>query len=214
MAATLQVPPVPDPPASVERHQLYEDALAMLMGTLFIALGMLIYSKTVLLTGSTAGLALLLSYITKLQFGIIFFLINLPFYWLAWKRLGWKFTARTFIAVALVTLFSRMTDQWVGFAHLDPVYATVVGGGLCGTGLLMLFRHRTGLGGVNILAIYLQERHGIRAGYFQLGVDLAILAGAFFVLTPDRLLLSVVGAIIVNITLAINHRPGRYLGMS
>ncbi|WP_372394862.1 YitT family protein [Azospirillum sp. HJ39] len=209
MTATIQAPP-----ASVERHQLYEDALAMLMGTLFIALGMLIYSKTVLLTGSTAGLALLLSYVTKVQFGIIFFVINLPFYWLAWKRLGWKFTARTFIAVALVTLFSRMTDQWVSFAHLDPVYATVVGGGLCGTGLLMLFRHRTGLGGVNILAIYLQERYGIRAGYFQLGVDLAILAGAFFVLTPDRLLLSVVGAIIVNMTLAINHRPGRYLGMS
>ncbi len=209
MTATIQAPP-----ASVERHQLYEDALAMLMGTLFIALGMLIYSKTVLLTGSTAGLALLLSYVTKLQFGIIFFVINLPFYWLAWKRLGWKFTARTFIAVALVTLFSRMTDQWVGFAHLDPVYATVVGGGLCGTGLLMLFRHRTGLGGVNILAIYLQERYGIRAGYFQLGVDLAILTGAFFVLPPDRLLLSVVGAIIVNMTLAINHRPGRYLGMS
>lgn len=214
MAATLQAPPVPDPPASAERHQLYEDALAMLMGTLFIALGMLIYSKTVLLTGSTAGLALLLSYVTKLQFGIIFFVINLPFYWLAWKRLGWKFTARTFIAVALVTLFSRMTDQWVSFAHLDPVYATVVGSGLCGTGLLMLFRHRTGLGGVNILAIYLQERYGIRAGYFQLGVDLAILAGAFFVLPPDRLLLSVVGAVIVNMTLAINHKPGRYLGMS
>ncbi|MBF5096390.1 YitT family protein, partial [Azospirillum sp. INR13] len=126
----------------------------------------------------------------------------------------WKFTARTFIAVGLVTIFSRLTEQWVGFAHLDPVYATVVGSGLCGTGLLMLFRHRTGLGGVNILAIYLQEKHGIRAGYFQLGVDLAILAGAFFVLAPDRLLLSVVGAAIVNLTLAINHKPGRYLGMS
>ena len=209
MAATLQAPP-----AAVERHQLYEDALAMLMGTLFIALGMLIYSKTMLLTGSTAGLSLLLSYITKVQFGIIFFVINLPFYWLAWKRLGWKFTARTFIAVGLVTIFSRLTEQWVGFAHLDPVYATVVGSGLCGTGLLMLFRHRTGLGGVNILAIYLQEKHGIRAGFFQLGVDLAILAGAFFVLAPDRLLLSVVGAAIVNLTLAINHKPGRYLGMS
>lgn len=209
MAATLKAPP-----AAVERHQLYEDALAMLMGTLFIALGMLIYSKTMLLTGSTAGLALLLSYVTKVQFGLIFFAINLPFYWLAWKRLGWKFTARTFVAVALVTLFSRLTDQWVGFAHLDPVYAVVVGSGLFGTGLLMLFRHRTGLGGVNILAIYLQERHGIRAGYFQLGVDLAILAGAFFVLAPDRLLLSVLGAGIVNLTLAINHKPGRYLGIS
>ena len=43
---------------------------------------------------------------------------------------------------------------------------------------------------------------------------LAILAGAFFVLAPDRLLLSVLGAGIVNLTLAINHKPGRYLGIS
>ncbi|PWC34607.1 hypothetical protein TSO352_23275 [Azospirillum sp. TSO35-2] len=186
----------------------------MLFGTLFIALGMLLYAKTTLLTGSMAGVALLVSYITHVQFGVIFFAINLPFYALAWKRLGWKFTLRTFIAVGLVTLFSRLTDQWIGFDHLDPVYATVIGSGLCGTGLLMLFRHRTGLGGVNILAIYLQERYGIRAGYFQLGVDLTILAAAFFVLAPDRLLLSVVGATIVNMLLAINHKPGRYLGIS
>ncbi|MGF7174111.1 YitT family protein [Azospirillum doebereinerae] len=214
MSDTIATPTSPAAQTEVERHQLYEDALAMLLGTLFIALGMMLYAKTMLLTGSIAGVALLLSYVTPVSFGSLFFLINLPFYALAWKRLGWRFTLRTFIAVGLVTLFSRMTESWIGIAHLDPVYATVVGGGLCGTGLLMLFRHRTGLGGVNILAIYLQERYGVRAGYFQLAVDLAILAAAFFVLTPDRLLLSVVGATIVNMILAINHKPGRYLGVT
>ncbi|MCG5241231.1 YitT family protein [Azospirillum doebereinerae] len=214
MSDTIATPTSPAAQTEVERHQLYEDALAMLLGTLFIALGMMLYAKTMLLTGSIAGVALLLSYVTPVSFGSLFFLINLPFYALAWKRLGWRFTLRTFIAVGLVTLFSRMTESWIGIAHLDPVYATVVGGGLCGTGLLMLFRHRTGLGGVNILAIYLQERYGVRAGYFQLAVDLAILAAAFFVLAPDRLLLSVVGATIVNMILAINHKPGRYLGVT
>ncbi|CAO3426455.1 YitT family protein [Azospirillum doebereinerae] len=212
MSDTIATPPAVQ--TEVERHQLYEDALAMLLGTLFIALGMMLYAKTMLLTGGIAGAGLLLSYVTPVSFGTLFFLINLPFYALAWKRLGWRFTLRTFLAVGLVTLFSRMTESWIGIAHLDPVYATVVGGGLCGTGLLMLFRHRTGLGGINILAIHLQERHGIRAGYFQLAVDLAILAAAFFVLTPDRLLLSVVGATIVNMILAINHKPGRYLGVT
>jgi len=97
---------------------------------------------------------------------------------------------------------------------LNPVYAAVMAGTLCGIGLLMLFRHRTGLGGVNILAIFLQESFGVRAGYFQLGVDLAILCIAFLVLAPDRLLLSVVSATILNMILAVNHRPGRYLGVS
>lgn len=197
-----------------EPHQLYEDALAMTLGTLFLALGMLIYSKAMLLVGGMAGMALLLQYVTGTGFWLVFFIINLPFYLLALTRMGWRFTLRTFVAVLLVSLFSRLTMSWVDFSHLDPVYATVIGGSLSGTGLLMLFRHRTGLGGVNILAIFLQETWGIRAGYFQLAIDLAILAAACFVLEASHLALSVLGATIVNMILAINHKPGRYRGVS
>lgn len=202
------------PPRQPERHKLYEDAWAMIHATLFVALGVLFYTHASLLFGSAAGMALLVSYITGISFGTVFFLINLPFYVLAWRRMGWAFTLRTFAAVTLVSVFSRLTEGWIGITHLDPLYATVVGGALCGTGLLMLFRHRTGLGGINILAMYLQERHGIRAGYLQLGIDLVILAAAFFVLAPSQLLLSVLGACIINMILAINHKPGRYLGVS
>ncbi|KPF45785.1 YitT family protein [Rhizobium sp. AAP43] len=200
--------------ARAERHRLYEDLLAMISGTMFVSLGTLIYAKTMLTVGSSAGLALLVSYTSGWGFGPIFFLINLPFYFLAVKRMGWPFAIRTFTAVALVSVLSRLNSQWIDFSHLDPLYATVIGGGLIGTGLLMLFRHRTGLGGINILAMYLQEKTGLRAGYFQLGVDLAILGAAYLVLPADRLALSVLGAAIANLILAINHKPGRYMGLS
>ncbi|AOG10333.1 MAG: YitT family protein [Alphaproteobacteria bacterium] len=200
--------------AGAERHRLYEDVLAMISGTMFVSLGTLIYTETMLTVGSSAGLALLLSYVSGWGFGVIFFVVNLPFYILAVKRMGWAFTLRTFTAVALVSILSKLNGQWIDFSHLDPLYATVIGGGLIGTGLLMLFRHRTGLGGINILAMYLQEKTGLRAGYFQLGVDLTILAIAFFVLPADRLALSVLGAAIANLILAINHKPGRYMGLS
>lgn len=200
--------------AGAERHRLYEDVLAMISGTMFVSLGTLIYTETMLTVGSSAGLALLLSYVSGWGFGVIFFIVNLPFYILAVKRMGWAFTLRTFTAVALVSILSKLNGQWIDFSHLDPLYATVIGGGLIGTGLLMLFRHRTGLGGINILAMYLQEKTGLRAGYFQLGVDLTILAIAFFVLPADRLALSVLGAAIANLILAINHKPGRYMGLS
>jgi uncharacterized membrane-anchored protein YitT (DUF2179 family) len=200
--------------ATPERHSAYEDAIAIVVGTLFMALGVVIYTKAVLLAGSIAGLALLLQYASGIGFWWLFFAINLPFYILAVKKLGWAFTLRTFAAVTLVSIFTRLTSELVSFAHLDPLYAAVIGGALSGAGLLILFRHRTGLGGINVLAIYLQDRFGIRAGYFQLTVDLAILAAAFFVIPLDRLALSVLGAVIVNMTLAINHRPGRYLGVT
>lgn len=197
-----------------ERHSGYEDAIAIVVGTLFMALGVVIYTKAVLLAGSTAGLALLLQYASGISFWWLFFAINLPFYILAVKKLGWAFTLRTFAAVTLVSIFTRLTSGLVSFAYLDPLYAAVMGGALSGTGLLILFRHRTGLGGINVLAIYLQDHFGLRAGYLQLAVDLAILTAAAFVIPPDRLALSVLGAVVVNMTLAINHRPGRYLGVT
>ncbi|MBB3233032.1 YitT family protein [Halomonas stenophila] len=39
-----------------------------------------------------------------------------------------------------------------------------MGGSLIGLGMRVLFRHRTSLGGINILALFLQQRHGWRAG--------------------------------------------------
>jgi uncharacterized membrane-anchored protein YitT (DUF2179 family) len=198
----------------MERHGLHEDALALALGSLMVALGTAIYAKAVLVVGGTAGAALLLQYMTGIQFWLGFSLINLPFYLLGWKRLGGAFVLRTFIAVSLVSLFSRFTTEWVAFAQLNGTYAAIMAGTLCGTGMLMLFRHRAGVGGINILAIFLQDRFGLRAGYFQLAVDLAILSVAFLVLAPDRLLLSVFSATILNLILAINHRPGRYLGVS
>ncbi len=198
----------------MERHGLHEDALALVLGSLMVALGTAIYAKAVLAVGGTAGAALLLQYVTGIQFWLGFSLINVPFYLLGWKRLGGACVLRTFIAVSLVSLFSRLTAEWVVFSQLNAVYAAIMAGTLCGTGMLVLFRHRTSLGGNNILAIFLQENFGLRAGYFQLAVDLAVLSTSFLILPPSKVLLSVLSAVVLNLILALNHRPGRYLGVS
>ena len=83
-----------------------------------------------------------------------------------------------------------------------------------GLGLLMLFRHRASLGGVNILALYIQERFGFRAGTVQMAIDASIVLAAIFVVSPDKVLLSVLGAGMLNLVLAINHRADRYVGVS
>ncbi|CAN7725887.1 YitT family protein [Bosea sp. LjRoot9] len=197
-----------------ERHRFYEDVMAMLLGTLMVSIGIVLYTKATLLTSGAAGLALLLQFATGINFGILFFALNLPFYWLAIRRMGWRFAARTFIAVGLVSVFTWATPGWLRIEAVDPLYAAIAGGSFMGLGLLALFRHRTGLGGINILALYLQEHHGIRAGWFQLGVDVVILTGALFLLPLDKVLISLAGAAVLNLILAINHKPGRYMGVS
>jgi uncharacterized membrane-anchored protein YitT (DUF2179 family) len=70
--------------ATNTRHSLLDDAQALLTATLFISLGITLYKQTGLLTGGTAGLAFLVHYATGTGLGLLFFLINLPFYGLAW----------------------------------------------------------------------------------------------------------------------------------
>lgn len=209
-------PPVssPSPEPAPDRHSLIEDALAIATGCLLVSLGVVFYAKATLLVGGSSGLALLLQYATSWTFPVVFSVVNLPFYALAVWRMGWAFAARTFAAVSLVSILMKTTQGWVTLGTVDSVYASIVGGLLIGVGMLILFRHRTGLGGVNILAMWLQERFGWRAGLIQLGIDLAILAAALFVLPADRLALSVLGAGIVNLVLIVNHKPGRYVGYS
>lgn len=196
------------------RHPVWEDVIAILTGALLVSLGVALYARATLLVGGSSGMALLAQYATGWSFPVVFSLVNLPFYALAVARMGWAFTLRTFAAVSLVSLLVRLVGGWVSIASVDPLYASVMGGVLIGTGMLVLFRHRTGLGGVNILAIWLQEKAGLRAGWVQLGIDFALLAGALLVIPADRAALSALGAAIVNLTLAINHRPGRYQGYS
>lgn len=196
------------------RHKPYEDALAILFGTAMIALGITLFTEARLITGSTAGLALLLQYASGIEFGILFFSINLPFYLLAAMRMGWPFTLKTVVSVALVSAFSVLYPQWLDIARVEPAFAAVIGGIALGLGMLSLFRHRASVGGVNILALFLQERFGLRAGWFQLGVDALVLLSAFLVLPPDRVALSLLGALVLNSIIGLNHRPGRYVGFS
>ena len=80
-------------------------------------------------------------------------------------------------------------------------------------GLLALLRHRASVGGVNILAQWLQEARGFSAGQVQMSVDLVVVLAALWVLPPVQVAQSVVGAIAIGAILALNHKPGRYLGV-
>lgn len=193
-------------------HSAFEDALALATGCLFVSFGVAMFGGAGLLTGGTAGIAFLAHYASGWPFGAWFFVVNLPFYGLALRRMGWRFTLRTFVAVALVSVFASLHPLFVRFEGLQPAYAAVMGGFIVGTGLLMLFRHQASLGGVNIVALYLQERFGWRAGKLQMAVDLGVLAASFALLEWPALLASVAGAVALNLVIALNHRPGRYLG--
>ncbi|MBU0753244.1 MAG: YitT family protein [Gammaproteobacteria bacterium] len=193
------------------RHTLFEDVQALLTGALVVAVGLVLIKQAGLLTGGTTGLAFLIHYGSGANFGLTLFVVNLPFYLLAWRRMGRAFTLKTIATVLLVAVLTETLPALIDIRRIDPFFAATAGGLLMGVGMLILFRHRASLGGFNILVLYLQERHGWRAGKVQMALDCTILLAATQLVAPLLLAASVLGAVLLNFALAVNHRPGRYV---
>lgn len=202
---------VPHSAPPLLRHRPYEDLLALLTGTLFPALGIVMFRQAGLLTGGTTGVAFLVHYATHWNLGLVLFVVNTPFYILAWRRMGPQFTLKTVSAVALLSAWVNVLPLCIGFTLPSAPFTAILGGLMMGTGILILFRHHASLGGFNILALYLQEHRGWRAGKVQMALDLAILVAAFASVDWRQVALSVLGALVLNQVLTTNHQPGRYL---
>lgn len=195
------------------KHSRTEDLQALIVGTLFIAFGVTLYKHVGLLAGGTVGLAFLGHYVSEWSFSMIYFVINLPFYVLAWYKMGREFTLKTFSAVALLTFWTAMLPQWIELGKVALPFAALMGGLIIGAGFLVLFRHKASLGGTGIVVLHLQNTRGWRAGKTQMAIDVTIVALALIVSTPTLVIYSIIGAIAMNVVLAVNHRKERYVGM-
>ena len=180
-------------------------------GSFMAAVSVVLLTHLGFVTGQTAGLAILICYGTGWAFGPVFFVINLPFYWLGWKRFGPTFVAKSFLAVAILSALSMVLPEYLHFGETHPAVGAVLVGCLTGVGLIALFRHGASLGGIGIVGLYVQDATGFRAGWVQLIFDAALFLVALSLRDPITVGWSFLGAVILNLTIAVNHRKDRYI---
>ena len=198
--------------AESHRHNLFEDAQALLVAPLLVAFAIFLFREAGLLTGGTVGIAFLIHYLSGWSIGLVLFAVNLPFYALALRAMGKAFTIKTFLSISLLSLYAEVLPTLIHLQSLERGFAAVMGGFLAGIGLLMLIRHKASLGGLGILVIHLQNTRGWRAGKLQMAADCLILGAALFVRDPLSVAWSIVGALALNLVIAVNHKTGRYMG--
>lgn len=208
--ARMSTPPRPSDIAP-HRHSWLEDAQGIAFGGVMAAFGAMLLGSAGLITGQLAGLALLISNASGYGFGPVYLVLSLPFYGFGYRRLGAGFLIRTVLAVLLMVATSMALPRLIGFEHLHPGAAAVLAGFVSGAALLALFRHRTSLGGIGAVALDVQDRFGIRAGWVQMGFDAALFAAAFALMPWQMVLWSALGAAVLNLVIAINHRRDRYI---
>ncbi|WP_136635654.1 YitT family protein [Pseudooceanicola onchidii] len=203
--------PFPIPTEYRHKHTVIEDIQGLSISLVTASVGITFLASLGFITGQTAGIALIISYLTGLSFGTVFWLVNLPFYAFAWRRLGAEFTLKSILCVTVLSLMVDYLPLGMQFAHLNPVLGTVIFGVLTGFGLLGTFRHKGSLGGLGVVALMIQDRTGFRAGYVQLIADAVIFATAAFLFDARVILFSLFGAAVLNSVIAFNHDRDRYI---
>ena len=188
-------------------YPVLDDAQGFATAILLVGLGLAVLRSAQLLTGGTPGLAFLLNYATDWPLGWTLLIVNLPFIAFGWHAFGLRFTWKTILVVAGLSLSVEGIGLVLSVHTSHPLFAAVAGGLLIGVGLLVLFRHGASLGGFGVLALFLQRRHGWSTGAVQMACDAAIVASAFAVVEPGRVACSIVSAVMVNLVLMWNHRP-------
>lgn len=196
------------------RHSHLEDAYAILTGASLVAFGLICLKSAGLVTGGIAGLALLTSYFIALPPGVLFTLLNIPFFMLAGHAMGRAATIKAIVANLVISAFSLAAPLAFQLEEVNGLFAALFGGTVIGAGILLLARHHVGVGGLGILALTLQKSRGWNAGRTQLIGDALILSASVPMLQPGPRLfaISIVSAVAVSAVLIVFHKPGRYTG--
>lgn len=194
------------------KHTFLEDIYAFFIGCSLMIFGLMFLKSTGLVTGGAVGLALLLSYVTQWPVGLLFFLINLPFFVLAYFGMGLRFTLKTVVVSFGIMAMAPQAPKAFQIEAIHPAFAAIFGGTFIGVGVLSLARHGAGAGGTGVLCLYLQRKKGINAGKTQLLIDALIISSSLFFIDPKNIFYSILSAAAMSLVMVSNHKPERYLG--
>jgi uncharacterized membrane-anchored protein YitT (DUF2179 family) len=209
-APTLRPRSMANKPSVPMPHTLLEDAYGLIAGVLFAAIGIAMLKAAGLVTGGVAGIALLVSYLVALPVGTLFMAINLPFFLFAYVFMGWRFAVKSVLGSVLIMALLQVIPHAFVLNYVHPAFAALIGGTLCGMGVLAFARHGAGLGGTGIVTMWLSKRFGINPGRSQLAIDCVILLVSLTVVAPTLVGWSALSGVALSAMMMTWHKPGRY----
>ena len=108
------------------------------------------------------------------------FALNIPLFFLAWKKIGRKFTIFTFITVALTSTFMQIVPETV--LSNDPIICAIFGGAVMGSGIGFALKNGLSSGGLDIFSITIRKKTGRSVGSISIYFNALIIfvAGYLF----------------------------------
>ena len=192
-------------------HSLFEDIITIICSIIIFSTGIAILQSAGIITGGITGIAMGISYVSKIDFGTVYIIISIPLFIVSFFKTGFRFTIATILTIVISSIIVDNLGKFLEFHVHSQLIAAIFGGIIVGMGLLGLARHRASVGGLYIIGVYLQDKNIMHMGKFVIICDILIMLIGIYYLGLHAILYSSITTIIYNIFLLINHKPGRYL---
>ena len=168
------------------------DILLITLGTFVFSIGVeaiLVHQKFII--GGLYGTCLFIYYKTGLLSpGQWFFLLNIPLLIVGWIYLSRRFFYYSVYGVVAVTVFTEILE--LHFPIENQLYAAVAGGVICGIGTGIVLRSRGSGGGLDIIAILLNQKLNFGVGKFYMIFNAILFLIVLTQYNPDLVIASLI----------------------
>lgn len=200
-----------------KKHMLYRVAL-VIGGNLLFAIGinriitpMNLYSSG--FTGISMLLRMLIVNVLNIPepagisyLGIIYWIVNMPLFYLAYKSLGKEFCITTAISIGIASACMMLVPVAKTPVFDDYLTAVLVGGIISGTGAGLVLKGGTSGGGQDIIGVAMSKAHpNFSVGKISIAINTVVYGVCFFLFDIQTVVYSMIFAVINGLALDHQH---------
>jgi len=172
--------------------EIFKKAIGLTAGAAIYSAGLnLFLIPNHVIDGGVTGISLLVQALTGIPFSILIVLLNLPFFFIGYRRLGKRVTAYSIYAIVILSLCSSYLEK-LPAATNDPFLSTIFGGIIMGIGVGIVIKSGGSTDGTEIVAIMMSGRSSFSVGDIILFFNLFILGAAGFVFSWNSAMYSLI----------------------
>ncbi len=136
--------------------------------------------------------------------GVIYYIINVPIFIIAFTRMGRKFFFKTLVSVTAITVFMSAVPAVVIVE--DAMAACVVGGIISGAGIGILLRMGSSGGGMDVIGVLLTRwKKDFSVGKVNLLVNLVLYGTCLFLFDVEIVVYSIIYAAVYSVAMDKVH---------
>jgi len=191
------------------------DIFYIIIGSIFCSIGVVYFLvPNSLITGGTAGLALLLHHLTSFTIGTWMFLVNVPLLILGSKYFGKMYAVKSVATIVLISIIIDVLNELVKLPPVtnETLLASIFGGIFIGLGIGFIIKGKSSAGGSTIIATIIASKTKYKASEAMLFIDAIVILFSIYVFGDvDKALWSIVSiyASAKVIDIVLTGRPSK-----